>query len=91
MKQVKSSDQLDLFTYINQKKLNKLELFISYSHEDEKFIEGFEKYTSSLKDKINFWRDHKMLAGENLKAVIQKKNMLRRYYMYISFTKFSSI
>ena len=67
---------------------NKLELFISYSHEDEKLIEEFEKYTSSLKGKVNFWRDRKMLAGENLKTVIPKKKYAPQILYVISFTKF---
>ena len=53
-------------------KSNKLKLFISYSHEDEKFIEKFENDISSLKNKVDVWRDRKIQVGENLKEEIQK-------------------
>ena len=73
----KTPDQLNLFEYSiskNKKTQNKLNLFISYSHEDETFIEEFEDYISKLKN-VNCWRDRKLLIGENLKKIPEKLNV----------------
>jgi len=44
-----------------------MKLFISYSHNDEKYIEKFIKHLSPLKDNgdIEEWYDRKIYPGEN--------------------------
>ena len=40
----------------------KIKIFISYSHEDEKYITEFEKYFEPIKEKeknLEIWRAHK--------------------------------
>lgn len=47
-----------------------VKLFLSYSHEDEKFIREFLKHISPFKDKIEIWYDRKLHAGSNFEEVI---------------------
>jgi len=52
---------------------NKLKIFISYSHHDEKlFIEEFKKHLAPLKDKglVEEWYDRKILPGEDYQGKI---------------------
>ena len=52
---------------------NKLKIFISYSHHDEKhFIEEFKKHLAPLKDKglVEEWYDRKILPGEDYQSKI---------------------
>ncbi|CAD7768546.1 TIR domain protein [Candidatus Methanoperedenaceae archaeon GB50] len=52
---------------------NKLKIFISYSHDDEKpFIEEFRKHLAPLKDKglVEEWYDRMILPGENYQSKI---------------------
>ena len=42
----------------------KIKIFISYSHEDEKYITEFEKYFEPIKEKeknLEIWRDSQIL------------------------------
>ena len=52
----------------------KLELFISYSHEDEDFIKNFRKHLCTLKDNglIKDWYDRKILPGKEFQDEINK-------------------
>lgn len=61
---------------------NKLKIFISYSHHDEKpFVEEFKKHLAPLKDKglVEEWYDRKILPGEDYhsKADITRPNQLK--------------
>lgn len=52
---------------------NKLKIFISYSHHDEKpFIEEFKKHLAPLKDKglVEEWYDRKILPGEDYQSKV---------------------
>ncbi len=71
-----SSNQLSFFDkdFFQKDKVNsdKLHLFISYCHKDEKFIEEFEKHISKLKN-IIYWRDREVRIGQNYKLKILEK------------------
>jgi len=51
---------------------NKLKIFISYSHLDERFIDEFKKHLAPLKDKglVEEWYDRKILPGEDYQSKI---------------------
>ena len=52
---------------------NKLKIFISYSHHDEKpFVEEFKKHLAPLKDRglVEEWYDRKILPGEDYQSKI---------------------
>ena len=53
----------------------KIKIFISYSHEDEKKVINFEKYFEPLKSKykIDLWRDIQNKAGEEYEKNIDEK------------------
>ena len=54
--------------------MNKIKLFYSYSHKDEKFREELEKHLSILKDDslIDEWYDRKIDAGDDWNQEIEK-------------------
>ena len=72
-----SSGQLDFFdeAFFKKDKIksNKLNLFVSYSHKDEPYIEEFEKRISKLKNSIKLWRDREILMGENHQVKISER------------------
>lgn len=43
---------------------NKLNIFISYSHEDKKWLKMMKRHFVFLKDKVEFWEDTKILPGQ---------------------------
>ena len=51
---------------------NKLKIFISYSHLDERFIDEFKKHLVPLKGKglVEEWHDRKILPGEDYQSKI---------------------
>ena len=51
---------------------NKLKIFISYSHLDERFIDEFKKHLAPLKNKglVEEWYDRKILPGEDYQSKI---------------------
>ncbi len=52
-----------------------IEIFISYSHEDENKISSFEKYFEPIKNTYNvcLWRDTEILAGSTFQKIIEEK------------------
>ena len=58
-----------------QKSTELPQLFISYSHKDEEYLDEFVGHLSPLErnGKINIWYDKKLIAGENLDEVLATK------------------
>ncbi len=58
---------------INDSKNSKMKLFISYSHEDEEYVEKFKKHISPLIQKygIEEWSDRKIIPGKNWEKEIE--------------------
>jgi len=57
------------------KKTKKLNLFLSYSHNDEEHVDAFLKHISPLKNNelLNIWHDRKILPGKDYQSEIDKK------------------
>jgi len=58
---------------INDSKNSKMKLFISYSHEDEEYVEKFKKHIAPLIQKygIEEWYDRKIIPGKNWEKEIE--------------------
>ena len=52
-----------------------LNMFISYSHKDEVFVNEFKKHLITLKKKnvIDAWHDRELIAGDNFDEEIREK------------------
>jgi hypothetical protein len=46
------------------------DVFISYSHADEEYLKSLKRHFKPFKNKINFWDDSKILAGQRWKSEI---------------------
>lgn len=67
-------------------------LFISYSHKDEKFKEDFEDHLSSLKDQniIDVWHDRKIIAGQEWKDEIDENLANSEIIIFLVSASFNS-
>jgi hypothetical protein len=61
-----------------------MNVFISYSHKDEIYLEDLHKHLSQLKREhfLNAWSDHNILAGGNFKLEI--KSNLQNSHIFIA-------
>ncbi len=72
---------------------NELKIFISYSHQDEEYVTGFEKYFEPIKNKYNLklWHDTKNKAGDKFQQKIDKNlNDSDIILLFVSANFFSS-
>ena len=55
--------------------LNPLKLFISYSHQDEKYKDQLTTHVTSLKRRgiVKEWHDRKLVAGEEWDKIIKQE------------------
>ena len=67
-------------------------LFISYSHKDEKFKEDFEDHLSSLKDQniIDVWHDREIIAGQEWKDEIDENLANSEIIIFLVSASFNS-
>jgi hypothetical protein len=46
--------------------------FVSYSHRDIEFVEQFKRHLKSLTNKVTFWDDSRITAGQTWRTEIKK-------------------
>ena len=76
---------------VQKRRREKDRVFISYSHKDKELLMDLSRHFDSLSDKIEFWDDSRISAGENWRKEIENSiNKARVAILLLSADYFNS-
>lgn len=66
-------DKLLYTVFKDKNELKSTSIFISYSKDDVHYLKQLTKHLSTIKNRLNIWEDHKIMAGDNWNKLITER------------------